>query len=69
MRKEKLLEKKREIISGMPWYVANQIMDDDIKLFSVPQLCALCEILQRAENHMEKSSPFYTLSALEVLQK
>lgn len=69
MRKEKLAEKKRGIVNVLPWYVSATMTEDDLRQFSAPQLHALCEILQRAENYREGCSPFFTLSALEVLQK
>ena len=69
MKKELLLQKKRSRIASLTWYAKNTISDDILKQFSLQQIHLLCEIFQRAENYREKCSPFYTLSACEVLQK
>ena len=69
MRKEKLLEKKQDAIEKMVWYAKMVMTDDDIKKFSIHQLEAICDIMQRAEENRESRSPFYTLSACEVIQK
>lgn len=69
MRKEKLLEKKQDAIENMVWYAKMIMTDEDIKKFSISQLKVICEIMQRAEENREKSDPFYTLTACEVIQK
>lgn len=69
MRKEKLLEKKQDVIENMVWYAKMIMTDEDLKKFSIPQLEAICEIIQRAEENRENRSPFYSLSACEVIQK
>ena len=69
MRKEKLLEKKQDAIKKMVWYAKMVMTDEDLKKFSIPQLEMICEIMKRAEENREKRSPFYTLSACEVIQK
>lgn len=69
MRKEKLLEKKQDAIEKMVWYAKMVMTDDDIKKFSIHQLEAICDIMQRAEENRESRSPFYTLSACEAIQK
>lgn len=69
MRKEKLLEKKQEIMNSAVWYLSNIMTEDEIKMFSRQQLEKLVEITRRAEEKRESSSPFFTLSATEVLQK
>lgn len=69
MRKEKLLDKKHDSIEKMVWYAKMIMTDEDLKKFSIPQLEAICEIMQRAENNRESRSPFYSLSACEVIQK
>lgn len=69
MRKEKLLEKKQDAIGEMVWYAKMVMTDEDLKKFSVPQLEAICEIMQRAEENRESRSPFYSLSACEVIHK
>ena len=69
MRKEKLLEKKQDAIENMVWYAKMIMTDDDLKKFSLSQLEAICRIMQAAEENMESRSPFYSLSACEVIQK
>lgn len=69
MRKEKLLEKKQDAIKKMVWYAKMIMTDEDLKKFSISQIEAICEIMQRAEENRESRSPFYTLSACEVIQK
>lgn len=69
MKKEKLLEKKQDAIEKMVWYAKMVMTDEDLKKFSIPQLEAICEIMQRAEWNRENRNPFYTLSACEVIQK
>ena len=69
MKKEKLLEKKQDSIEKMVWYAKMIMTDEDLKKFSIPQLKAICDIMQRAEENRESRSPFYTLSACEVIQK
>ena len=54
MRKEKLLEKKQDAVEDMVWYAKMIMTDEDIKKFSIPQLKAICEIMQRAEKNREK---------------
>lgn len=69
MKKEKLLEKKQDSIEKMVWYAKMIMTDEDLKKFSIPQLKAICDIMQRAEENREGRSPFYTLSVCEVIQK
>lgn len=69
MRKEKLLYKKQDAIENMVWYAKMIMTDDDLKKFSISQLQTICDIMERAEENRESRSPFYTLSACEVLQK
>lgn len=69
MRKEKLLEKKQEIMNSAVWYLSHIMTEDEIKLFSCSQLEKLIEITHRAEKERENCSPFYVLSAIEVLEK
>lgn len=69
MRKEKLLEKKQDVIENMVWYAKMIMTDEDLKKFSISQLEAICELMQKAEDNRESRSPFYTLSACEVIQK
>lgn len=69
MKKEKLLEKKQDSIEKMVWYAKTIMTDEDLKKFSIPQLKAICDIMRRAEKNRESISPFYSLSACEVIQK
>lgn len=69
MKKEKLLEKKKTIKDSMIWHVRNTITDDEIRMFSLSQLLKMCEIFERAEKYREGLTPFYTLSATELLHK
>lgn len=69
MRKEKLLEKKQEIMNSAVWYLNDIMTEDEIKMFSRQQLEKLVEITNRAEEKRESCSPFFSLSATEVLQK
>lgn len=69
MKKEKLLEKKQEVRKKMVWHLRDVMTDDDLRCFSISQLNKICEIFQRAEDFQEEHSPFFTLSATEVLQK
>lgn len=69
MRKEELLYKKNDAIDKMVWYARVVMTDEDLKKFSIPQLQAMCEIMEKAEREREKHDPFYTLSACEVVQK
>lgn len=69
MRKEKLLEKKHDAIKKMVWYAKSVMTDEDLKEFSISQLETICDIMNRAEKNRESRSPFYTLSACEIVQK
>lgn len=69
MRKEELLFKKSEAVKNIQWYVKNVLTDEDLKAFSIPQLEKMIDLMERAEKFRESCSPFYTLSATEVVQK
>ena len=69
MRKEELLFKKSEAVKNIQWYVKNVLTDEDLKTFSIPQLEKMIDLMERAEKFRESCSPFYTLSATEVVQK
>lgn len=69
MRKEKLLNKKRETTKNLEWYVKDIITEEDLKSFSIPQLLKIVELMKRAEKFREDCSAFYALSANEVVQK
>lgn len=47
----------------------NVLTDEDLKAFSIPQLEKMIDLMERAEKFRESCSPFYTLSATEVVQK
>lgn len=69
MRKEDLMNKKKEIVELMPWEFQRTLTDNDIRAFSRAQLEMLVDIMNRANKKKEESSPFFTLSATEVIQK
>lgn len=69
MRKEKLMTCKSNERNNMVWYLRNCMTDEEMKSFSVAQLKLMSEIIGRAEKLRESKSPFYTLSATEVLHK
>lgn len=69
MRKEQLLNKKREAVKNLEWYAKNIMTDDDLKSFSISQLEKLVDLIERAEEFRESCKPFYSLSANEVVQK
>lgn len=69
MRKERLIEKKKNAVKNMTWYFNRIMTEEDLKAFSVPQLERICELMEKAEEYREKHSPFYILSATEVIQK
>ena len=69
MRKEKLLEMKVNVSQDMPWFLKNVICEDELRAFSVNQLEILKNIFERAEIYRENHSPFFVLSATEILQK
>lgn len=69
MRKEKLIEKKRDIANNAIWYLREVISDDDLRKFSRDQLQTMSDIFARAEALRESKSAFYVLSATEVVQK
>lgn len=69
MKKEKLLSKKKDIVRDMVWYLNQTFTDEEIASFSLQQLELLKGIFKRAEETREKASPFYSLSACEVIRK
>lgn len=69
MRKEQLLNKKRETVKNLEWYVKDVVTDEDLKSFSIPQLEKIIDIIKKAEELRESCKPFYSLSANEVVQK
>lgn len=69
MKKEKLIEKKKDAVKNIVWYFNRIMTDEDLKAFSVPQLERICELMEKAEKYRERHSPFYSLSATEVIQK
>lgn len=69
MKKEQLLNKKRETVNSLEWYVKNVVADEDLKSFSIPQLEKIIDIIKKAEEFRESCDPFYSISANEVVQK
>lgn len=69
MRKEMLIEKKREIVKDMIWQLRDTITDDDLRMFSRDQLTTIAEIFKKADQLRDSKNPFFTLSATEVMQK
>lgn len=69
MRKEKLIEKKKDATKNTVWYFERIMTEEDLKAFSIPQLERICELMEKAEEYRENHSPFYILSATEVIQK
>ena len=69
MRKEELLFKKSKAVKNIQWYVKNVLTDEDLKIFSIPQLEKMIDLMERAEKFRESCAAFYTLSATEVVQK
>ena len=69
MKKEQLLNKKREAVKNLEWYAKNVMTDEDLKSFSISQLEKLVDLIERAEEFRESCKPFYSLSANEVVQK
>ena len=69
MKKEQLLNKKRETVKNLEWYVKYVVTDEDLKSFSIPQLEKIIDIIKKAEEFRESCEPFYSLSANEIVQK
>lgn len=69
MKKEQLLNKKRETVKNLEWYVKDVVTDEDLKSFSIPQLEKIIDIIKKAEEFRESCKLFYSLSANEVVQK
>ena len=69
MRKEILIEKKKKIAETALWQLRNVITEDELREFSQNQLKIMVSLFEKAEIYRENKSPFYTLSATEVIQK
>lgn len=66
MRKERLLEKKRETARDFPWYV--RLSDDDLRAYSISQLRAMASILKTSEAYRLDCQTFYPLDVNRVVQ-
>lgn len=69
MKKEILLEKKRDIADKSAWNMREILTDEDLRKFSRDQLEVMLDIFTRAEAFRESRSAFHSLSATEVIQK
>lgn len=66
MRKERLLEQKREIARDLPWYV--RLSDDDLRAYSISQLRTMASILKTSEAYRLDRQTFYPLDVNRVVQ-
>jgi hypothetical protein len=69
MRKEKLMQIKKEKSENFTWYAKHIMEEEDLASFSVAQLEKLEKILERAESFREKCTSFSTLSENEIVHK
>ena len=69
MRKEKLLERKRNIMRGYRKRPPRYITDEILQQFSEKQLELLKEIINAVKIEQEEQNLFLTLSVDEVMQK
>jgi hypothetical protein len=69
MRKEKLMELKKNELKNSVWYVKNVIAEEDLSCFSISQIQKLNEILSRAEFFREECETFSTLSESKIIHK
>lgn len=71
MRKELLLEKKKEVVesfSNLSYYERTVFVDEaTLRQFSVKQLELLVDIINKINNKRDRNQQFYTLSANECL--
>ena len=71
MRKELLLEKKKEVIekfSSLSYYERATFVDEDtLKQFSIKQLELIVDIINKVNNKRDRNQQFYTLSVNECL--
>ena len=67
MRKEELLFKKSKAVKNIQWYVKNVLTDEDLKIFSIPQLEKMIDLMERAEKFRESCAAFYTYSYINLL--
>ena len=61
MRKEELLFKKSKAVKNIQWYVKNVLTDEDLKIFSIPQLEKMIDLMERAEKIPGKLCSFLHL--------
>lgn len=66
MKKEALLNAKREIAKDFPWNVS--LSDNDLRRFSVAQLQVLASILSAAEERRFSCQTFFPLDINLVVQ-
>lgn len=69
MKKEQLLNIKKEIVQKELSCTGIDVSESDLTCFSVRQLKMLCDILKRNQETAEKRSNFVGLSTTEVLCK
>lgn len=69
MRKELLLEKKKESAKKASWNLREVLTDDDLRRFSKNQIEVMIDIFSRADAFRKSREAFCTLSATEVIQK
>lgn len=69
MKKEKLLQIKKETARNQLQYMGIRIDEDELKLFSVKQLNTLCEIMKRNQKEEHDRSSFLALSTTMALCK
>lgn len=71
MRKEQLLEKKKEVVekfNHLSYYERATFVDEDtLKQFSIKQLELIVDIINKANNKRDRNQQFYTLSVNECL--
>ena len=67
--KRNIAFQKKDIVSSYPWEFKSAFGEEEIRWFSREQLTLLAEIFSRSRDISNRSNPFYSLSATEVLQK
>lgn len=65
--KRRIIREKKEVMRNAPWWF--KLSEEELKMYSISQLKTLCNALEKAGAFIKKGTPFYTLSATEVLQK
>ena len=69
MKKEQLLNIKKELVQKSLSYTGLTVSESDIKNFSIRQLEILCNILKQNIETIEKRNGFVALSTTQVLCK